>query len=129
MAIDYSNFFEIKANQKHYLKTITIYENGRIKLSRAIAEKLEEEKVALYIANDYRRLILNPKKEELKVKPDGTIQARQSIEELKRQGAAFPLAYEMEWNQEEGLWLGTLKILTSSGRKSVNKKTKLEELI
>lgn len=99
MAIDYSNFFEIKANQKHYLKTITIYENGRIKLSRAIAEKLEEEKVALYIANDYRRLILNPKKEELKVKPDGTIQARQSIEELKRQGAAFPLAYEMEWNQ------------------------------
>lgn len=129
MEIDYSNFFEIKENRKHYLKTITIYENGRIKISRAIAEKLEKEKVALYIANDYRRLILNPNKEELKVKPDGTIQASQSIEELKRQGADFPLAYEMEWNQEEGLWLGTLKILTSSGKKRVKKKLKLEEIM
>lgn len=128
MNIDLSNFFEIKADRRTPEKTVTINESGRIKISKAIVQSLEKATLAIYVANDYGELLLDQNGEELKFKADGSIQIKKAMEHFNHCRAVYPLIYDMDWNDEQNVWTGQLRLPTPSPKRR-KKKAALEELV
>ena len=100
MKINFSDFFEIKADPRKSPETVTIYETGRIKVSKAILDKLSQKTVSMQMSKDFKTVLLIPEGDTLSVKKDGSFYAKHAVMQIDRRKVLFPIVYSLEWDEE-----------------------------
>lgn len=127
MSIDYSNYFEIHSDKRGEISIITIYESGRIKVSKAIIDRLTNSKVSLYLSKDYKEILLDQCGDKVKLKKDGSISAKNLIENnIDKKKVVFPMVYDILWDEKDDIWRGILRVPTNPTKKTIKKKSKSE---
>lgn len=99
----------LKSDAQMKACTMSIYESGKITLSKIFRESLSDERVSLSLYDDYKYIQLDPMGEEFKIRKDGSIAAKQEIARLDRRKICFPMVYRMEYDREHEDWIGTLQ--------------------
>ena len=105
--MDMDKYIMIRSDKKTKDLTITIEENGNIKIAKNIRDTLSKN-VSIYISKKYDELLLDPNGDELLIKSNGVITAQYSIENFDREKVEFPMKYKMGWHENEKLWKGKL---------------------
>lgn len=107
MKIIFDDFFEVFSDGRIQEETITVYDNGRIKISKSLFSKIEKKTVAVKMAFDYKKIILEPEGENIRLKADGSFQAKNMVSKIEKKKELFPLVYKMQWCKEHNCWVGT----------------------
>ena len=106
MKINFDDFFDVYADGRVQKNTVTVYENGRIKLSKDLYSQLSKKTVRFRMSFDYQRVLLN-QDGEVSVRKDGSFYAKNVINRIDREKERFPLVYKVEWDAQSKHWLGS----------------------
>lgn len=106
MKVNYDDFFDVFADGRVQKNTVTVYENGRIKISKDLYSQLEKKTLRFRMSFDYQRILLN-QEGEVSIRKDGSFYAKNVVERMDRTKETFPLVYRMEWDAQHKHWIGT----------------------
>lgn len=129
MEMNFSNFIELRPAQRRTVKTLTIYDNGKVKVSSTLFKEIGTNQIDVRISPEQNMaaIIKNEEGGALKVKQDGTCKVE--IADLKPEKYPFPLIYEMEPHDEDGVWGGTIKLIKKANPKKTKNSRSFSELV
>lgn len=118
--IDLNSLIILKPETRHtILFGINVLENGKINLNGRLNKELVERELEIRISSDGNIIVLNPNGEiRHKFPKSGSVKNMEIVRILKKSKKEFPVHYDVEWNEEQNIWIGmTGKV----GRTSPNK--------
>ncbi|MFR8039791.1 MAG: hypothetical protein ACLU5E_07385 [Anaerovoracaceae bacterium] len=110
MELDLNRYIEVTPDSRRKCKTITVKENGDIKISKAMSDVIKTKKISMYISKNYKECVLDPNGDTLNIKANNIISAKDSVSKIDRRKIDFPMIYSMSFNEEIDMWIGSLKL-------------------
>lgn len=113
------DFTTLMPEKKVSPKCIYVHGDGSLVLNGSLNTEIKTRQVEIKISNDGKKLALIPDGENShKFTKSGRTQNMELIKILKSKRIDVPATFEMEQNQESGIWIGEIH------RNEKNKKTK-----
>lgn len=111
----FSDFIVLKPERRNISEYVYVHEDGRIVLNGKLNMKIGERLIEIRISKDGKTivLLLNGANSH-KFTKSGSTQNKEIITILKTKKISLPAKYEMRFDSENGVWMGSVCKVTSS---------------
>lgn len=112
LELDWNKYFVLMPQGTKYCeKKLTISEKGQIRLNSLLYRSIKRKELEFIFSKDYREIILNENGENIhKITKAGTVKNYEIVERLKKNKIKFPVSYIIKWNEDLGVWSGTINM-------------------
>lgn len=109
------DFIILKPEKKKSPKCVYVHRDGNVVLNGKLNEAIKDRQIEIRVSKDGKRLALLVNGDDShKFTKSGCCRNQELITLLEEKEIIFPVTYEMEWDNDLGVWLGELYLAPTS---------------